>query len=529
MGNNKNLVQESPRAVYLFLLFACTVIVALLANQLFLEFLSGDTLYDIETAANFWHNKSFAYQNFPIAPCYFPDLFIYIVLELFTHNIAILHFAYLCIFFTVEFAVIFSLMRLSGLNKKDAFFGLSFASASFFLIIPPGMSLTEWKGSHFSSLLFSVFVFLYYLRNRNNPIRWQSFFALFLGSFIIYVSDNIIVMYLMAPLGLVILVDSFLNQSLRKTAFSFYAVFVLTILAGVKIPALIELLTSTSFSNNGSLFRIPAHEMLGQRFMNFPGLMLQHMKMFTLFYCMIGFYNLMVFIGLIVLIRQARQAKQDLSYVFRIVGFLYVSQILNVLLTIMAGKIDVIPQIRYLTPLFFYPTVALGVIVSHLYAKKEIRPFLNTLCVGIALVWISTYIYNYRNLFNKISLAQPYSADAACMDQLHDQYQIKNGVAEYWSVRPVRMMSKKGVKITQVNGNLKFFNQIDNEIHAYQDIKSKSRLSYQFVIVNELPKNKIEAAIGKPDRIVACPISEVWLYVNNSSNAKLNRYLLSVG
>lgn len=519
MENKKSAVLKSAPLFFGLLLISLTsIILALVNNQVFINYLNGDSLYDIETASNFWRNKSFAFQNFPIAACFFPDLLIYIVLEIFTHNITVLHLSYLFIFLLAELTIIFNLFRCSELDKKNAFWALCFSLGAFFLIIPYGISLNEWKGSHFSVLLYSLIVFQYYLTHSNQSISIKVGLIGFALTFLVYISDNIVVMYLMAPLGLVILIDIWLKQTSKKVGGILIGLFLLTILSGLKIPDLIEAWTTASFSNNGSLFRVPNHELLGQRFLHFPFLLWQHIKAWPVFYLMIFNYHLLTLVGLYFINSTDKSVKQ----LNRIILFLYLSQFINIVLTIMAGKLEVIAHFRYLTPIFFYPTLTVSLVVGHFLKSKVNLKFL----IGFfLLIWISIFIHNYHRLFKAITLKPPYTSDAACIDQLHQQYSVKNGLAEYWHVRPIRMLSKEGVHLTQVNAELKKFTLIDNEIHAYRNIKNKIPLDYQFIIVDWLSREIILKNVGQPDRVVQCPHAEVWLYANQESSHRLNHYL----
>jgi hypothetical protein len=85
-------------------------------------------------------------------------------------------------------------------------------------------------------------------------------------------------------------------------------------------------------------------------------------------------------------------------------------------------------------------------------------------------------------------------------NELANHYHLTNGLAEFWNVRSVRMLSKNGLVITQINNNLDFQNLSDNRRFFYANVKNKTPYHYQFIIVDNLPRNKI-IRLASPDHI----------------------------
>jgi hypothetical protein len=86
------------------------------------------------------------------------------------------------------------------------------------------------------------------------------------------------------------------------------------------------------------------------------------------------------------------------------------------------------------------------------------------------------------------------------------------------------MLSKNGLVITQINNNLDFQNLSDNRGFFYANVKNKTLYHYQFIIVDNLPQNKIKSAVGEPDSIAHCANREIWVYAKKASSARLNSY-----
>jgi hypothetical protein len=513
--------------VGIMVFFIAIILLAAASNQFFVEYITSDYLYGFEVAANLIHNKTIAGQNFPAAPYFFPDIVIIMLLEAVTHNISLLHFLYSFLFLMLYIFLVYNLIKECGVTKKLSILGALIALVAGFFIISPGFPfLRDWPLSHLMVLLLSLFFLQYYLRYRQ-----QSDFSLFrciilfIFLYLSYVSDNLLFVQFMFPFSMIILLDLYLKKTNKKFAVSLLIIFFLVFLLGAKIADSLAHYFDASFSLNVSLYRLRKMEQLGNTLSNMLYIFADNIHKNPVFYGMLALYN-----GVSIVLTAILYKKTKIGLYFengvRVLGFLWLAQISNIILALLVGKFSEPAHLRYLDTIYFFPSISLALVISLLLNKNLYVKSLFIFIMVLFFSCISLFFYNNFTLLEKFNLAVPYNNSVQCIDALQSKYLIKNGLAEYWHVRVVRMLSKKGLMISQIDNHMNFINLIDNRNFFWLDVKKKIPFVYQFIIVNDLPKDKIQQVIGQPDKVVFCPKLEVWLYVKPASMAKLNNYFI---
>ena len=507
----------------LVIMSAAVILLAIAANQFFLKFMTSDSISLFEMATIFLQNHTFAGENFSAAPYYFPDIFLTTGLEIFTKNITTLNFLYSLVFLSAYLFFVYQILRVSLLDKYLSTLGALIALSIFFFIVSSGMWFIQyWPTSHLSVVLFSLYFIGYYTKNLNSGIPLPTFLLLFVVTYFIFISDNLVVSQLLFPLSVIIIFDLITKKSNKKFGISLLFMFFFVILLGVKIDDFLTKYFDISFSFNVSLFRVRKLSELGSTLQQVTGFFSQSIAANPLFYAILLVYH--VFCLVMIFILRKQKNKHTLENTWRIIGFLYLSQISTVVLAILVGKVKELGHFRYLDTLYIFPAVTLSLLMVQCLQRKIAMKFLVILnCVLITSV---TYIFFFSSFFslNFTNFDPPYNNSVQCIDDLQKQYSIKNGVADYWNTRTVRMLSKKGIMISQVDENLELINRVDNKLFFYADTKRKIPLQYQFIIMNNLSREKVEKILGKSDKIVDCAGREVWLYLTKEKRAKLNNY-----
>lgn len=490
------------------------LILAAAANQFFLANLNSDYLYLYETANNIFHYHSIAGQNFPAAPYYFPDLFLVMILQLFIHNITIIHFLYSCLFLAAFLYGIFLLIYFCTNNKPNAYFSASVALLISFSIMPTQLSyLHEWPASHLSALLCSLFLLYFYLKQAFTPVL---FGLAMLATFLVFISDNLLFAQCIVPLCFLICIDLLRHHVDKKYAYLFLASLLCIVLLGARMDLFLSKYFDASFSLNISLFRIRKIAQLPLTLQHAMQIIRQTMTIHAFFYYSLLFYNCIN----IVLMLGLRNMNLNLK---RVLCYLYAAQFFNLILAILAGKFTDPMHLRYLDTIFIFPFIIFALLISQ-YLTRNIYPKLILLILSCVIV-MSTIIFIQNNVsfLQQINLQPPYNHFVACMDTLQQTEGIKNGLGEYWDVREIRMLSKRNINMTQINNELDFFNFLDHDKLFYPR-------EYDFIVVSPnafispLPKDKIEQVVGKPDKIAMCSYREIWVYNSPESRKRLNLY-----
>lgn len=507
---------EKVNGLTIVVIMLSIAIIAAVSNQFFVENINADYLYGFETASNLLSNKSIAGQNFPIAPYYFPDLVVLMGLALVTSNVAILHYLYSLLFLTAYYFLVYELFRASGIQQRLAVFGALLALISYFCILPNHLTfLRDWPVSHHSVILVSLFYLQYYLKNRTTYLnKW----VVFSGIFLCFISDKLLFVQFMAPFSMILLKDLFYKQVNSKIVYLMCGTFLIVFAIGAFANDFMAHWFSSSYSFDISLYRIRKWILLGDTFNQAMQLARESFVANAAFYIILFIYDVIGLMATIYLFVENK--KNDLNLRSALL-FLLLAQIFNVILALLSGKLTDADasHFRYLETIYFYPPIIMSLLLMHYMTR-----FRGNIIAAFVIIGVSgaLFVNNNQALLQHFNLHQPYVDEVRCVDQLKNQYPITNGLATYWHVRMIRMLSKTGVMISQVDNDFNLTNRIDNKLYFYADSKQSIPLRYQFVVVDDLPKDKILQMAGQPDKKVYCHQLEFWLYYAALSQQRLN-------
>lgn len=489
------------------------------ANQFFIEHINSDYLFGFETARTLLQTHTLAGQNFPIAPYYFPDLLVLMLLSLFTLNITLLHFLYSILFLSVYLYLVYRLFKSSGFSSSVAMNGALFCLLSYFCILPDGLRfLREWPLSHQSVLLMSLFCLCYYMNNKHCLNYW----LIATLQCLCFMSDKLLFVQFMAPFT-IILINDFYNKKINgKTLVYFCGIFLVIFVMGGFINDFLTHYFAASFSFDISLYRVRKIVLLGETLHKLAQFFQASYSNNTFFYQVLLVYN-SIALSLAVYLFADKKAHDEALRT--IVMFLCLAQLINLVLAILSGKLTDADaeHFRYVDTMYVYPPILVALLLMRYLTECRL-----IIWIMAAILVVSCGVFYHTNfsLLSRFSLDQPYYNVHYCLDTLAEKNKLKNGLAEYWQVRFVRMLSKNKLMISQVDEQLHLLNKIDNRLFFYADSNKKIPLQYQFIIVNQLPSDLIIKNVGMPDQIAHCGELTIWLYLAKNSQARLNHYFV---
>lgn len=526
----KRIIDSYNHWYILFIIIAISL-AALSSNQYFVSCLNSDFLYAFEVTKNFLQYKTIAGQDFPTAPYFFPDLLILMLLELITNNIAMLHLIYSFLFLCAYIFVIYNLFIISQIKKDLSLLGTLFAFIAFFFITPLQSSfLNDWPGSHFSVILFGLYVVTDYIKNIKTGFYSFKYLFIFMLTYLTYISDNLLFPQVIVPWTAIIVINFIRKKSNYHTTLSLLFALAIVVIVGNKTPTFLIKHFHTTFSMNTRLFLLPNKEHLLLFLTNFKNSFQAEIKSTPILYLTLALYNILSIIFTFILIKYSRTKKTEgFDNFLTILGFLYLSQLSSVLIAILAGKIQFQPHFRYLHTIHLLPSIALALTVIYLLKEKIYSYAIKGFILISLTISISIYFHSRNFVMNTIYFKKPYNETVQCVDETSRIYGLKNGLGGYWYVRVIRMLTQQNIKLSMISDGLDSLDfdsiETENKANFYLDLNKKNPLNYQFIITTSLKNSAILGSVGAPDKIVTCPGSIVmWLYVSQKSQAKLNNY-----
>jgi hypothetical protein len=163
-----------------------------------------------------------------------------------------------------------------------------------------------------------------------------------------------------------------------------------------------------------------------------------------------------------------------------------------------------LPLYRYASP-FLWWTVILA--ASELARVCNRRPVmlglpLAALTLGVALAWL-------RNGVHEPKLLGWQSPVASCLEAAG----LRAGLADYWSARPINAGSNWQLQVEQISesGAVRVWGN-DRAWYTHDIHDGARRPPYRFIVMTGLPEDRIAAAYGRPDRVLECDATAVWVY-----------------
>lgn len=167
------------------------------------------------------------------------------------------------------------------------------------------------------------------------------------------------------------------------------------------------------------------------------------------------------------------------------------------------------PQSRYFTAAMTWPVIVVGIYAASYWR----RIFVPLAAAGSAVAALSIVLSTYALAKDHQLGTHYYLPEIACIDNVLEETGLRNGIANYWDARAVQLPSRLDLNIAQYS----------RDLYPVHWITSKRYFKppYDFAIISDYdPSDKIavESLLrvnGKPEQIVACGVSSVYVYGKN--------------
>lgn len=194
----------------------------------------------------------------------------------------------------------------------------------------------------------------------------------------------------------------------------------------------------------------------------------------------------------ILIINLFKPKKQDtnwifISYLIFFVCFFIVSFLAPVINGIYLG----IDCVRYFLPVIYLALFNTGLLIDYLLRnslKKEI--YIGVIAISILLVSGIYIISNFHENNPKRAISKIYNYYPTCVsavDKLSKQYNVKNGIGNYWDARFLTLFSKEKVIVNALGHG---FNpsKFANNTHSFyfQNYNDSSKMIYNFIVIQNL-------------------------------------------
>ncbi len=102
---------------------------------------------------------------------------------------------------------------------------------------------------------------------------------------------------------------------------------------------------------------------------------------------------------------------------------------------------------------------------------------------------------------------------AACLRPLRERLGLHAGLAGYWDARPIEVATHWSLQVDQIaaDGHAYLWGN-DRRWYRHALGDPARPPAYDFIVMRDLPPDRILAAYGPPDTVVPCAPTEVWVY-----------------
>lgn len=186
---------------------------------------------------------------------------------------------------------------------------------------------------------------------------------------------------------------------------------------------------------------------------------------------------------------------------------------LPLLATVFKGLYSDLTTFRYLESLVVLPIFwTWGWIV-----RRQSRRFLTTALLTVLALAISTQYMSYSRYGKEIS-AGHYPPIAACLDALPEVHDgsLQYGYADYWNTKPIRILSKKTLRVAQLSNDAKDVHWISSDHWSTEVNSAVASGSKFFVVTTRLDNAAIEKRFGSPQRQATCSAEQVSIFNTRS-------------
>ena len=496
---------------------------------------NADSLVLLDFAHDILHGKSIAYWNLPRVPYLFPDTAIAILIiaigwvgPFSLVLIAAINFCCLCLLCQ-------AIWSQATLSQKPSLISTQLAIMLSILALgiafPNAMSTLYWQifasGAHFLTVIMVTVLFLFTQNQSNQSLSWKRLTLIFVLAFSQAISNS---------MALLLIAAWWISQPIIRARTLRHHYFDLLV-----IPPALILGTACSFL-------LPRQELIGSFF---------SLAQFTNSILFFGQWALSApqnygFLSLLLLsvlawpfIEKGRLPKRWSDLKLVLTHELFAPTVAIFLATPLFYQ--EVGSMRYLAFPALISLFSLGLIIlrvsqawspSSLLAQRSILGI--AVVVLLALTWFVKFIPDaphkaQASNFDKVGLSvSSNNAPAAyeCIQKAAQQYELHDGIATYWSARPIRFASGFTYFLAQVNPwrpRSGYFTWGNNAFDfAYKDQEKKQARQYNFIIAtnHEIDIGLWRSISARASNVMQCP--ENTLYFFKDQNV-LSQYLFPFG
>lgn len=170
---------------------------------------------------------------------------------------------------------------------------------------------------------------------------------------------------------------------------------------------------------------------------------------------------------------------------------------------------------RYFIPALSWPVIVVFVFLSHYLDRK----LLIIAVVFSFLVTASLSLGSYALVKSNGLSYRYYPNTVSCIDDVLEQYDAVNGIAQYWDAKYFQNFSRLNLSIAQYFYNLEEMHWITSEKYF--------REGYDFAIISDkadaifkISSEALEHTNGRPRRVVSCDDKSVYIYGKDNLHVK---------
>jgi hypothetical protein len=159
---------------------------------------------------------------------------------------------------------------------------------------------------------------------------------------------------------------------------------------------------------------------------------------------------------------------------------------------------------RYALPFLWWTVIFAAAALARVGDRRPLlqRLPVATITAGLAMVWLSQGVHAPRLLRWRSPLA-------ACLQKAG----LHAGLADYWLARRTAAASDWQLQVDQLGGTGEAFYWGNDRFWFTHDIHDSARRPpYRFIVMDRLPVPQITAVYGRPDHVMLCDATEVWVY-----------------
>jgi len=159
---------------------------------------------------------------------------------------------------------------------------------------------------------------------------------------------------------------------------------------------------------------------------------------------------------------------------------------------------------RYALPFLWWTVILAAAALARVCDRRPLllRLPVAAITAGLAVVWLSRGVHAPR-------LLRWDSPLATCLQKAG----LHAGLADYWVARRTAAASDWQLQVDQLGATGAAFYWGNDRFWFTHDIHDGARRPpYRFIVMDKLPAPQITAIYGRPDHVMLCDATSVWVY-----------------